>query len=41
MTQKQTNRFTDFIFGQKDDNGIRWKKTKNRFHDHGQILAWC
>ena len=20
---------------------IRWKKTKNGFHHHGQILAWC
>ena len=20
---------------------IRWKKTKNKFHHHGQIIAWC
>ena len=41
MTEKQTDRFTDFSFGEKFDREIRWKKTKNEFHDHGQILAWC
>ena len=41
MTKKQTNRFTDLIFGQKYDNGIRWKKTKKTFHHRGQILVWC
>ena len=41
MTEKQTNRFTDHSFGKKYDREIRWKKTKNGFHDHGQVLAWC
>ena len=39
MTEKQTNRFTDLIFGQKYDREVRWKKTKNRFHHHGQVLV--
>ena len=41
MTEKQTNRFPDFTFGEKDDREVRSKKTKNRFHHHGQIIAWC
>ena len=41
MTEKQTNRFTGFTFGLKYDRELRWKKTKNGFHHHGQILAWC
>ena len=41
MTEKQTNRFTDFTFGQRYDREVTWKKTKNGFHHHGQILAWC
>ena len=39
--QIQTNRFTDFTFGWKDDREVRWKKTKNEFHHHVQIIAWC
>ena len=38
MTEKQTKRFTDFIDGKKNDTEIRWKKTKNGFHRHGQII---
>ena len=38
MTEKQTNRFTDFTFGFLDDGELRWKKTKNGFHHHGQII---
>ena len=34
MTEKQTNRFTDFTFGQKDDTEVRWKKIKNGFNHH-------
>ena len=41
MTEKKTNRFTDFTFGQNDDRDVRWKKTKNGFHNHGQIIAIC
>ena len=42
MTNKQTNRFTDFTFEFSDDREVRWKKTKNGFHHHGQIIAiWC
>ena len=40
-TEKQTNRFTDFRFGLEHVGEVRWKKTKNRFYDLGQILAWC
>ena len=40
MIEKQTNGFTDFMFGQKDNREVRWKKTKNKFHYHGQIIAW-
>ena len=25
----------------KNDREIRWKKTKNGFYHHGQIIAWC
>ena len=39
MTEKQTNRFTDFTFGFSDDGKVRWKNTKNGFHHHGQIVA--
>ena len=39
MTKKQTNRFTDFTFGFLDDKEVRWKKTKNGFYHHGQIIA--
>ena len=39
MTEKQTNRFTDFTFDFLDDREVRRKKTKNRFHHHGQIIA--
>ena len=38
MTDKQTNRFTDFSFGFLDDGEVRRKKTKNGFHHHDQIL---
>ena len=38
MTEKQTNRFADFTFGFLDDGELRWKKTKNGFHHHGQII---
>ena len=42
MTEKQTNKFTDFTYGLKDDRELRWKKTKNGFNHHGQITAiWC
>ena len=42
MTNKQTNRFTDFTFEFSDDREVRWKKTKNGFHHHCQIIAiWC
>ena len=33
MTEKQTNRFTDF------EREVRLKKTKNGFHQYGQIIA--
>ena len=36
MTEKKTNRFTDFTFGQKDD-GENMKE--NRFHHH-EIKLW-
>ena len=39
MTEKQTNRFTDFTFGSKEDREVRWKKTKNGFHHHPHIKA--
>ena len=26
---------------EKDDRNVRWKKTKNKFHHHSQIIAWC
>ena len=32
MTEKQTNKFTDFTFGQKYNREVRRKKTKNGFH---------
>ena len=40
---KAKNRFTDSTFGVLDDREVlRWKKTKNGFHHHGQIIAiWC
>ena len=42
MTDKQNNRFTDFAFDFLDDREVRWKKTKNGYHYHGQIIAmWC
>ena len=42
MTDKQNNRFTDFTFDFLDDREVRWKKTKNGYHYHGQIIAmWC
>ena len=37
MTEKQSNRFTDFSFGLKYDREVRWKKTKNGFLRHDQI----
>ena len=40
MTEKQTNRFTDFtLFDFLDDREVRWKKTKNEFQHHGQIIT--
>ena len=39
MTEKQTNGFTDFTFGSKDDREVNWKTTKNGFHHHCQIIA--
>ena len=39
MTEKQTNRFTDFTFGFLDDTELGWKKTKNGFHHHDQIIT--
>ena len=41
MTEKKTKKFTAFSSDEKYDREIRWKKTKNGFHDHGPILAWC
>ena len=42
MTEKKTNRFTDFTLSFLDDREVRWKKTKNGFHRDGQIIAiWC
>ena len=29
MTDKLTNRFTDFMFDFLDDREVRWKKTRN------------
>ena len=35
MTEKQTNRFTDFTFGQKDDREkMEVNKDKSGFHHH-------
>ena len=39
MTEKHTNRFTDFTFGFLDDREVRWKRAKNGFDHHGQIIA--
>ena len=39
MTEKQTNRFTNFNFDFLGDREVRWKITKNELHHHGQILA--
>ena len=42
MTNKQTNRFTDLTSEFSDDREVRWKKTKNGFYHHCQIIAiWC
>ena len=41
MTEKQTNRFTDFTFELKDYREVRQKKAKNEFHHHGQVIAMC
>ena len=34
LTETQTNRFTAFAFGQRDEREKRWKKAKNRFDHH-------
>ena len=39
MTDKQTNRFTDFTFDFLDDREVRSKKTKNGFHHHVQLIT--
>ena len=39
MTDKQSNRFADFTFDFLDDREVRWKKTKNGYHYHGQIIG--
>ena len=42
MTGEQINRYSDFKFGFLDDREVRWKKSKNGFHNHGQFVAiWC
>ena len=39
MTDKQTNGFTNFTFDFLDDREVRWKKTENGFHHHGEIIT--
>ena len=39
MAETLTNRFTDFIFGLKDDREVGWREINNGFNHHGQIIA--